>query len=349
MSLAQTFLQDMRVNYPSDLDKYELRVTNTGLLKAVLDMTNSPRSIVSDDLKTQAMNSQGRKLDVPVMQRGNVTIKNARSCNVACAQSQSGLVTIVFKTVVADICIVPSQYGVNEISKQGDFNRKLIDTVDAFMIEIENDLDTALDANKSQVYNSSIIGSRFNLAGGAIQVPATSQKTFFNYLNSINQSDDFYNPSIKVIASPPLMPEVEFYINQGDGNNENLNFQFAGKSYLFSNRITDAPTAMSTGYFMEDGAVGLITRVDVDARSNHKSTNGTEWFEDRLAGMPFNVGVKYDSTCSDQKALETAGLAHLEATLVEHWQLSFDYGIVVPYNSDIATKPSVIRKFEFVA
>jgi hypothetical protein len=38
----------------------------------------------------------------------------------------------------------------------------------------------------------------------------------------------------------------------------------------------------------------------------------------------------------------------LEATLVEHLQISFDFAIVVPYNTDLTTKASSIRKFEFV-
>jgi hypothetical protein len=46
--------------------------------------------------------------------------------------------------------------------------------------------------------------------------------------------------------------------------------------------------------------------------------------------------------------LNGAGLSHLEATMVEHWQMSYDYAIVVPYNSDLATKASAIRKFEFI-
>jgi len=99
---------------------------------------------------------------------------------------------------------------------------------------------------------------------------------------------------------------------------------------------------------MPDGSVGFLTRVDVDARMNHVAGDGTEWMEETLPGLPFPVGIQYKSKCDDQSALETAGLTHLKATLVEHWQISFDYAIIVPYNSDITTKPSSIRKFEFV-
>ena len=50
MSLAKTYLQNIRIKYPSNLDRDELRVTQTGLLEAVIQMTGSADSIVSPDL-----------------------------------------------------------------------------------------------------------------------------------------------------------------------------------------------------------------------------------------------------------------------------------------------------------
>jgi len=104
----------------------------------------------------------------------------------------------------------------------------------------------------------------------------------------------------------------------------------------------------ATGYFMPDGSIGMLSRVAIDARMGHKATDGTEWSEERIPGLPFPVGVMYKSSCSDQKTLNGSGLAHLEATMIEHWQFSYDYAILTPYNSDLAAKASAIRKFEFV-
>jgi len=347
--LQATYLQDLRVNYPSDLDRDELRVTQTGLLMMVMAMTTSPTSIVSDELITLARQSVGRQLDVPVMQKGNVTIKNTRSCTVDCAQSTSGFVTVTFRTVVADICMVPSQYKKNEIKYLQDLNRKVTDMVEKFLVIIEEDLDTALDANKSQVYNSSIVGDKYALTAGAIQVPEADQDYFFNDLEAINYSDDFYSPTVKMVSSPSMMPVISNFINQGPSNAENKAFQFPGKDFHFSNRVINTAPAKSTGYFMPDGSIGMVTRVDPDAQDGNTATDGTSWFEDRLPGMPFNVGVKYNSKCADNSAIHTAGLEHLTASMIEHWQFSFDFGIIVPYNSDLATKPSSIRKVEFIA
>ena len=347
MSIAATYLQDLRAQYPSNLDRDELRITQTGLVTMALEMTDSANSIVSGDLKEKARNSEGRVLSVPVMTKNDITISNVRSCTIAADESNSAFVNIIWQTLVANIVMTPQQYKKNEVRYLEDLNKKIRETVEKFLVTIEEELDTSLDTNKTQVYNSTIVGDDFLLAGGAIQVPAANNDFFFNFLDPINYADDFYDTEINIVASHALMAPVNNYINQGSGNNENKNFQFAGKNFRFSNRITNA--AKSTFYFMPGGSLGLLTRVDGDSRDGSQATDGTVWFEDMLPGLPFSVGIRYKSKCSDESGLNApaTGLEHLTATLKEEWQISFDFGIVTPYNSDPATKAGAIRKVEF--
>lgn len=348
MSLISTFLQDIRVAYPSNLDRDELRRTQNGLLEAVIQMTNSGSSIISPDLVAKAKESQGLEMDVPVMKKGTVTISNVRSCTIAGGQSESALVRLVWKTITADIMMVPAQYEKNQVKYLFDLNKKLGDVVEAFKVEIEEDLDLTLDTAKTQVFNSTIPTVDYTVVGDAIQVPVAKQDYFFNDLDAINFADDFYNPEIIVIGSHSVMPVVSKWINQGSANSANTAFQFAGKNFMFSNRVTNGAGKKGTAYFMPDGSVGFVTRVDVDARMNSKATDGTEWSEESIPGLPFTVGIQYKSKCDDKSLLEASGLAHLKSTLVEHWQISVDYAILTPYNEDPATKASSIRKFEFV-
>ena len=347
MSLAKTRLQDIRAQYPSNLDRDELRVTRHGLLMAVLAMTTAPNSVISADLRDKAKLSIGRNLDVPVLKKGAVTITAQRSCDIQCSENESDLQRIVWKTAVVDVCMTPSQYEKNEIKYAQDLAEKIRVRVEAFKKQIEADIDTALDTGKNQVYASSIVTDKYTPAGNALQVSgADSKKLFFNDIDPINFEDDFYDEDVYVVASPSLMSDVRYYINQGAGNDENLGWQFNGKMFSFSNAITNAQA--STGYFMPNGSIGLLTRVDTDARMNAKATDGTEWFEDTLPDLPFTVGIQYKSKCDDKSVLDAAGLEHSHATKVEHWQISFDYAIVLPYTSDIATKSQAIRKFEFL-
>lgn len=346
MSIAATYLQDLRVAYPSQLDRDQLRVTRNGLLTAVLEMTSAPNSIVSSDLLAKATVSEGRNLDVPVMNKGAVSITNVRTCVVSCSESTSALVRVTWKTLVADICMIPCEYQVNEIGYLADLNKKIREIVEAFKNEVETDLDLALDANKNQVYNSTLVGTKYPLVGDALQVAATDRDFFFNDVDPINFADDYYDPNVKVIATPSLMSDVMRYINQGPGNAANTSYQFAGKDFMFSNRVVNGVGVASTGYFMPDGSMGLLTRVDCDSRMRAVATSGTEWFEDTLPDLPWTVGIKYDSECSDQTV--ATGLGYLTATKVEHWQISFDYAIIVPYQVNLATDSSAIRKFEFL-
>jgi len=348
MSLAATYLQDIRAQYPSNLDRDHLRETRHGLLTAVMQMTDAQDSIVSSDLKTKAVASQGRNLDIPIMKKGTVTIKNTRSCTIACGQSESDLIRVVWKTASVDICMVPGQYEKNEIGYTTDLAKKIKERVEAFKSAIEVDLDSAIDTAKNQVYGSSLVTDKYTPAGNALQVAFADREFFFNDIDPINFEDDFYNEDVYIIASPSMMADVRKYINQGTGNDENLAFQFNGKNFTFSNRLTNDAGVSSTGYFMPNGSVGLLTRVDVDARMRAIASDGTEWFEDTLPNLPFTVGIQYKSKCDDKSAMEADGLGHLTATKVEHWQISFDYAIITPYNADMAVESGAIRKFEFL-
>lgn len=348
MSLVKTVLQDIRANYPSNLDRDELRLTQDGLLTAVLAMTTSPNSIVSADLRQKAIASQGRNLDVPVLRKGTITIKNVRSCTFSGGETESDFVRVIWKTIVADVTMVPSNYENNEIGYTTDLTKKIRETVEAFKIEMEQDLDTALDTNKSQVYDSSIVGDTYPLTAGAIQVTSAQTDFFFNDLEAINFADDFNEPRIKVVANHRVMSVVRKIDNQGAQNDENTAFTLIGKEFTFSNRITNEAGAKATGYFMPDGSMGVLTRVDVDARMGHTINAGHEWVQDTLPGLPFPVGVQYKKECDDKSAMQATGTGHLNATLVEHWQFSYDFAIIVPYNTDLTTNASSIRKFEFV-
>mgnify|MGYP000288904126 CR=1 FL=1 len=159
--------------------------------------------------------------------------------------------------------------------------------------------------------------------------------------------DDFYDEDVYVVSSPALMSNVRKYINQGGGNSENKSYQFNGKNFTFSNRISN--TEQATGYFMPAGSMGLLTRVDTTARMRATAGDGTEWIEDMIPGLPFPVGIMFNSKCADKSVLSKVADGNMKATLVHHWQISFDYAIVTPYQdpAKVGTVPTAIRKFIF--
>lgn len=346
--LLDTYLQNIRVRTPNVLDRDEWRVTRYGLTNAAFDMTNHPLSILDAQTKAEALRSEGRLLQVPVTKKGALTVSNVRSCTIGDFENESALVDLTWATYVVDVSMVKAQYDKNEIRYEDDLMKKLILVKEAILGEIEGTVFTKLDTDKNTVYGSSLAGGKYPLVGDALQVSLAQQERFFGDIEAINSADELYSENF-VLGNHTLMPDVNHYVNQGGGNDENLNYQFAGKDFRFTNGIVNAGGVNATGFFMPHGSLGILTRIGADSRLGHKTTDGTNWSTVRIDGMPFDLGVQYHSTCSNQELLNGSGMAHLSATMIEHWQFSVDVALVTPYNSDPATKAGAIRKFEFLA
>ncbi|MGB0896927.1 MAG: hypothetical protein ACPGRW_06365 [Flavobacteriaceae bacterium] len=360
MAITATVLNNIRATYPSRLDVYENRITSTGALTAVEEMNNSSNSIITQEIKKLAENSQGRQIEVPVMIDGDVTLSNTRTCVVGGVENDSALVNVTWQTVVLDITMTPGQYPINSIQYNQDLAMKIRRGVNAINRQLESNVMTAMDNAKSQVYNAASLvaatGAKYGLTGSAIRVASAQQELFFNDVDAIQLKDDLEADTYKVIASAEMMPTIRLWANQGAANQNNRSFQFEdGRAYStgnydfsFSNGVNNGTGVRSTAYLVPDGAVGFMTRLDFDAKNKSKATKGTEWSVERLPGLSFPVGLKYDSDCADQSTIAGASTGHLTATLQEKWQFSFDYAILTPYNSDITTRPNPIRKIEFL-
>ena len=70
--LVETYLQDIRVAFPNNLDRDEWRFTRYGLLTATKEQTVHPMSIISPDLREKALESEGRALQIPVIKLGSI-------------------------------------------------------------------------------------------------------------------------------------------------------------------------------------------------------------------------------------------------------------------------------------
>jgi len=346
--LVETYLQDIRIAFPSNLDRDEWRFTRYGLLTAAKEQTVHPLSIISPDLRQKALESEGRTLDVPVMKKGNLTIKNQRSCTIGDYENESAMVNVTWATLVTDFSMMKAQYHKNELSYLQDFNKKMTLVKNAFANAIENAIYTKLDADKSAVYNSSLVGTgaKYELVANTMQVGVDDQEYFFNDVDVIMNQDNFWSPDWLVLGSTPLMSPVRHYLNQGSANDERLDYQFGPYSFRFSNQVVDGASKKSTGFIMPYGSIGLLTRVNIDAKMGNQASDGTKWETAFLDTLGFDVGVMHKSKCDDKS--ETAGLEHLEATMVENFQFSIDYALLTPYNSDDTTIAGGIKKFEFV-
>ena len=346
--LSATYLQDIRIKYAGDLDRQEWRTIRYGLLTAAMEQTMGLNSLVSEDLRAQLPTSEGRTIAHSVIKKSAGTVLTARSCTITATGLESDLVNVVFATAAMNVVMTKAQYFKNEIAYEQDFAKQLQKVIEGFNSTVETQIYTQLDAAKSVIYNSGLVGvaAKYPLVGDAQQVANADQDLYFNDVESIQAADDFYGRNM-VIGSTSLSPFVRHWINQGGGNSTNLSYQFGNFDFKFTNAIVDGAGDVATGFNMPAGTIGLVTRVGIDGEVGSTTSDGTSWSKVTLPGMQFPVQMQYKSTCADQSALNGAGLAHLSATEVEYWQFSFDYATLVAYNSDIATLPSGLKKFEF--
>ena len=125
MSLVNTLTQGLRANYPSNLDKFEGRLSKYGAWEAFKKDTASPMSVISADVIAKAKESMGNTIHVPVIDSGDVTIGSVRSCTIADTENTSNLVQVTFVPYVFGFKMYPAQYKNNDIKYQEDYNKKL--------------------------------------------------------------------------------------------------------------------------------------------------------------------------------------------------------------------------------
>lgn len=346
MSLINTLRQEIRVRYPNGADNEEWRFTRYGLIEAAKESTRDPMSVMGPETLARVNSSQGTPLKVTVIDNEPVTVGNVRSCVIADLENTSNLVEITFAQYVVDISMYPAQYRNNNIGRIQDFARKWQRAENALALAIENSIDTKLDTDASAIYNSSLIGTKYALAGAAIQVPLANQNLFYNDMDAIMKEDNFFDAPYMVVAATGHIPPVRNWANQGQANSMNTTFQFNNFMFRYSNQVSNGAGVASTAYVMPRGAMGIAFRNTIEGQEQMKSTTGTEWGEVRSDILGWDLSYSYKSECRDLSGVP--GLSHLTNTLVENWQLSIEVALLTPYNSDPGAIPGAIKKVEFL-
>ena len=345
MSLGATILTDLQGEYPSQFDRQEWRREQYGFVDSAIEQTASTMSILSTDVIEKAKMSEGRPLEIPVLDYKDVTITDARTCDVQPFENDSSMVTLTWKTIVADISMNPQEYKNNVIKYQEDLMKKLTAVSRSMLKVIDQDIQVAVDAQKAQFFNSTFVGAgnKYPLNLGAVSASQAQKQMLFNDLDAIQDADDFDTTEMQFIGNIEWKSLVREFINQGNNNGVNTSWEFDPFKFHFSKRVPQNAGSEMTGYYMPTGTLGFLTRLDGMADMGYTSTKGHEWFAGVLPEFPFEVGFKFDSDCDDLSSVQS----HMTASAIEKWQISLDYAICLPYFSgDIATTPRSVKKVE---
>ena len=108
-------MQNWRVANP-EFDRNMSKIKEHGALDFFVSQTESPNSIISQDLRDRAFQSIGNTVQLPVINYdGNVTVGSARTCTIADAENTSALYSVVFSTYQVGFTMVPAAYSNNEL------------------------------------------------------------------------------------------------------------------------------------------------------------------------------------------------------------------------------------------
>lgn len=344
MSLVATRLQNWRVENPN-FDKNMTRPKEYGALDFFIEQTNAANSIISPNLRDRAFASIGNTVQVPVINYdGDVTVANTRSCVIADDENTSALYTVNWATYAVGFTMVPAAYMNNEISYEHDFRRKMEKVVRALATALDSAAVTALTANKTQVFKDLL---QYAQSGNVIQVPIQMATEILGDTNPIMRANDY--PGILHIIGNAGVDSLIRKLAQHDVYNDvNKRMEYDNKVIHYTNQITNAEGKNGTFFAVEDGNVGVLTRVDREALRRARA-NFHEWDVVRLPYIDLPVGSHYYTAVGDQSTIAGAATADLTCAEKEYFGFSVDVAFLVAYNSNPETVANPIIKAEIEA
>lgn len=316
-----------------------------GALDFFIAETNAPNSIISPNLKNAAFMSMGNTVQIPVINYdGDVTVSNTRSCVIADDENTSALVTVIWKTFSVGFTMVPTLYDNNEISYQHDWARKMEKICRALATALDTDAIAALSAAKTQVYKDPL---QYTVSSNVIQVPTQMATEILGDLNPMMRANS-YPRMLHLIGNAGVDSLIRKLAQHDVYNDVNKRMEYDNKVLHYSTQLANETGKIGTLYAIEEGNVGILTRVDREARRRARA-NFHEWDVVRLPFIDLPVGSHYYTAVGDQSAIAGDASADMVCNVKEYFGFSVDVAFIVAYNSAPATVPNPIMKAEIAA
>lgn len=339
MSLVATRLQNWRIEVER-FDKNMARPLEYGALDFFIQQTDSPNSIINPNLRDRAFASIGNTVQIPVINYdGDVTVSNVRSCAIADDENTSALFTIQWVTLSVGFTMVPALYLNNEISYDHDFARKMEKVTRALATEMDTLAIAALEANKTQVYKDSLY---YTVTGNTVQVTWNGRMDWLADMNSLMRANA-YPGVLHVIGNTGIDSLIRKLAEHDIYNDVNKRLEFAGKVFHFTPNIDNEEGEFASAFVVEDGNVGVLTRVDREALLGTQA-NFHEWGVTTLPYINLPVGFHYYTAVGDQSASAGDATADLTCGKKEYFGFSVDVAFLVAYNSNPDTVANPIIK-----
>jgi len=344
MSIVNLKKQNARGVYPSLLDRQELRQQEYGFIDLALRGTSGILTGVNQGVIAQSWGAPATQ--IPVFSK-NITAATVgtMTCTFPDKDADAALVNVTFVKAHTGFRIIPRLTDQSDIVTEAqDFMRQFSDAEEGLADFLETQILAAIDAAKATTYNSAFVPTKYALLADALQVAAADVPFFLNDAKSIMQADDFSRMGLEVIGDAQLASFVNQYAAQGAANATNNAFQFNGYTFQYSNTTATSAAAVSTGYIMPAGSVGIVAKVSPDAQANRQSmSDGVRWSVEASDLMGLDMDLMVKDSCEDVSAI--TGNADDTNALVKNYQMGINVAIVTPYNTGTN---GGIKKFDYL-
>lgn len=344
MSLVATRLQNWRVENP-EFDRNMARPLEYGALDFFIEQTNASNSIINPELRDRAFASIGNTVQIPVIDYdGDVTVANVRSCVIGDDENTSALYTVNWVTLAVGFTMVPQLYRNNEISYEHDFARKMEKVCRALATAMDVQAIAALEANKTQVFKDTLY---YTVTSNSVQVPWIARNEFLGDTDALMRANA-YPGQIHIIGNAGIFSTVAKLAQHDIYNDVNKRNEWAGKVFHYTNNISNESGIFASAFAVEDGNVGVLTRVDREALAGTVA-NFHEWDVVRLPFIDLPVGSHYYTAVGDQSGIAGAASEDMTCNVKEYFGFSVDVAFLVAYNSAPGTVANPIIKIEVAA
>ena len=170
------------------------------------------------------------------------------------------------------------------------------------------------------------------------------RETLIGDLNVIMGANDYYG-RYHLVGNAGVESIIRKLAQHGLYNDQMKYMEYSDKILHFSNTISNADNKFGSGYMVEAGNLGILTRVERESILRSTTGDGHEWDIDTLPMLNLPVGTYYYDEVEDVSTMG-AHVADLTRARVEHYGFAVDVAFVVAYNSSPATLPNPILAFD---
>mgnify|MGYP001011262809 FL=1 len=163
-------------------------------------------------------------------------------------------------------------------------------------------------------------------------------------LNVLMGANDFFGP-LHLVGNAGIESIIRKLAQHNLYNDQMKYLEYSDKILHFSNTIANATDKFGTGYIVEGGNLGVLTRVERESLLRSTTGDGHEWDIDTLPMLNIPVGTYYYDSVMDVSAIG-AHVADLTRARVEHYGFAVDVAFVTAYNSAPTTLANPIIAFD---